>query len=483
MRHFGTLAFAATLFSLACTCRAVSPILQAKDLAGTWQGALSVGGTRLRLVLILKKEVDGTYSGTMDSIDQQAMGIPISKASYLDGKVRIEVDSVKGHYEGLMSADGSAITGTWTQGETFPLDLVRDSKLPVTKRPQNPVKPYPYLEHEVTYVVGTKDSLLAATLTVPRGKGPFPAVVLITGSGPQNRDEALMGHRPFLVLSDYLTRRGIAVLRADDRGVGKSKGSFDEATTLDFSWDAEAGVRFLAGRKEIDPKRIGLIGHSEGGLIAPMVAARCKQVAFIVLMAGTGVDGQQIVDRQGALIAKASGASDAEIAATAAVQKRLFGLLRTERDPTVREKKAREMLGSTYDGLPDSDRKKAGPREAFILGQVRSVLTPWFEMFLTLDPTVALRKVKCPVLAINGEKDLQVDPTQNIAPIAAALRAGGNKRFTTKVLPNLNHLFQTCKTGSPSEYAQIEETISPGALKVMGDWLTTQTRPTRRLMR
>ncbi len=446
-----------------------------KDIAGTWQGALSVSGVKLRLVFHIKKASDGSYSGTLDSIDQQANGIAMSAISLKDSKVFIEVNVIKGHYDGELSADGSAISGTWVQGVPLPLDLKRDSNVPVLKRPQNPNPPFPYAAEEVTYKNSIQNVQLAATLTLPKGKGPFPAVVLITGSGPQDRDESLMGHRPFLVLADYLTRRGIAVLRADDRGVGQSKGAFGTANTYDFSTDAEAGVGYLQTRKEINPKQIGLIGHSEGGLIAPMLAARSKEIAFIVMMAGTGVNGAEILYKQGELISKAGGGTDKDASTTIDFQKKIFNIIMSDPDTKSAELKVRALLAGAYDKLSEEAKKSVGTQKAFEDAQVNVVLSPWFRYFLSLDPAVYLRKVKCPVLAINGEKDLQVYPPQNIPAIDAALKAGGNKDYKTKILPGLNHLFQTCKTGAPSEYGEIEETISPKALETMGDWITAHT--------
>ncbi len=327
------------------------------------------------------------------------------------------------------------------------------------KRPQNPVKPYPYRDEDVAYDNKVQNVTLAATLTLPQGTGPFPAVVLITGSGPQDRDESLLGHKPFLVLSDYLTRHGIAVLRADDRGVGKSTGIFSKATTADFATDTEAGIAYLKTRKEIDPRKIGLIGHSEGGVIAPMIAARNKDVAFIVMMAGTGVPGDQIIPAQSEAIEVASGKDPAEAAKNAANEKEMLKLVETEKDQAVLEKELKEKM-------------KGDTPEAQIGAQIAQLTSPWFRYFLTYDPAVALRHVNCPVLALNGSLDKQVLPSQNLPPIRQAL--AGNKRAEIDELPGLNHLFQTAKTGSPAEYAAIEETIAPVALDKMATWILKQ---------
>jgi pimeloyl-ACP methyl ester carboxylesterase len=336
-------------------------------------------------------------------------------------------------------------------------------------RPQEPKKPYPYDEEEVAYENKRDGVKLAGTLTFPRGKGPFPTVLLITGSGPQDRNESLLGHKPFLVLADYLTRQGIAVLRVDDRGMGGSTGSVPNSTTENFAADVMAGIEFLKTRKEIDPKRIGLIGHSEGGMIAPLVAAQNGDVAFIVLMAGAGVTGEEILYLQGAMIMKASGASAGQLAKQRATQESMFKILKEEKDPAAAEKRLREELSKS---LTEEEKKKA---EQAIAAQIKLVNTSWFRFFLTLDPRPALRKVKCPVLALNGENDLQVPANENLREIEAALKAGGNNDVTIARLPKLNHLFQTSETGSPNEYIKIEETIAPVALRTIGDWILKRT--------
>jgi fermentation-respiration switch protein FrsA (DUF1100 family) len=328
-------------------------------------------------------------------------------------------------------------------------------------RPQNPIKLYPYHEEEVTYANTLQGDTLAATLTVPSGKGPFPAVLLIVGSGAHDRDESLLGHKPFLVLADYLTRRGILVLRADKRGVGKSTGDYGSATTADFATDAEAGVKYLKTRSEVDPHRIGLIGHSEGGTIAPMVASQDRDVAFIVMMAGTGLPGEQVIVDQLRLISEAGGLSPEKAEKNADQERELLSLVVDEKNDVLLESELREKL---------SGRLPAAQVDA----QIKLVMSPWYRYFLTYDPATALRKVKCPVLAIDGSKDLQVPPTENLSAIRKALEDGGNGDFEVDELPGLNHLFQTAKTGSPSEYAGIEETISPLALDKIASWILKQ---------
>ncbi|HYM78741.1 MAG TPA: alpha/beta fold hydrolase [Candidatus Dormibacteraeota bacterium] len=432
------------------------------DIDGAWLGTLDTGTMKLRVVFHIVNTDEG-LSATLDSLDQGLKGMSTSSVTRDGPALKIEVKNVGGVFEGKIAPDLSSIDGTWTQGSAMPLVLkpVKNLAELEPKRPQNPARPYPYHEEEVTYENKTQNVTLAATLTIPQGKGPFPGVLLITGSGPQDRDETLLGHRPFLILSDYLTRHGIAVLRADDRGMGKSTGVFSKATTADFATDAEAGVAYLKTRAEIDPHKIGLVGHSEGAMIAPMVAARNQDVAFIVMMAGTAVPGDQVIVAQMEAIDVANGKKPEDAARSAAKQREVMRLIETEKDQAVLEKELRETMSG------------AGT-EAQIGMEIRQFTSVWFRYFLTYDPATALRQVTCPVLAINGSLDKQVLPDQNLPVIRKALKEGGNKHFEVDELPGLNHLFQTAKTGSPAEYAQIEETMSPVALEKMSTWILKQ---------
>ena len=449
--------------------RAVAPVktehkpAKPSDIDGTWMGSLDTGAVNLRVVFHILNAEDG-LTATMDSPDQGMKDLSASSVTRNGASLKIEAKGIGGVFEGTIAADQSSIDGNWSQGgSSLPLLLkrVKDQAELELKRPQVPKKPYPYREEEVTYANRTQNVTLAATFTIPQGKGPFPAVLLITGSGPQDRDESLLGHKPFLILSDYLTRHGIAVLRADDRGTGKSTGVFSGATTADFSTDTEAGVAYLKTRPEVDPHKIGLIGHSEGGVIAPMVAARNKDVAFIVMMAGTGVTGDQILPAQAEAIAVASGTNPDEAAKNAAKEKEMLTLVETEKDQSVLEKELKEKMAGD---VPDAQ----------IGMQILQITSPWFRYFLTYDPASALRKVTCPVLAINGSLDKQVLPDQNLPAIRKALDEAGNKRVEIDELPGLNHLFQTAKTGAPTEYAEIEETMSPVALEKITSWILKQ---------
>lgn len=443
--------------------------------AEIWEGKLQAApGIALRLVLKITRADDGLHA-KLDSPDQGAKDLPVEKIAIAEGKLTFTMPAIRGAYTGTLDASGSKATGEWTQGGAkLPLVMEKVEKASELKRPQEPKPPFPYKAEEVGYDTEGGKVHLAGTFTIPdpaTHKGPYPAVLLISGSGPQDRDEALLGHRPFLVLADALTRRGIAVLRVDDRGVGGSTGDTMKSTTEDVAGDVLAGVKWLRARKEVAPKRVGLIGHSEGGLVAPMVAARTPDVAFIVLIAGPGLPGDEIVVRQGELIARAMGKTDdKELAKSTALQRALLDIAKTEKDAEAIKAKARPLLEKAIAEMTPEEKKASGGAAA-LDGRLAVLATPWFRFFLTYDPRPTLRKVKCPVLALNGEKDLQVPPKENLAEIARALAAGGNKHVETRELPGLNHLLQTARTGSPAEYATIEETMAPSALRLIGDWI------------
>lgn len=463
----------------------------AGGIEGIWQGKLKIGGgAELRLVVHISRK-DGKLTGTLDSPDQGAKGLPLEDVEWKDGTLRFELKVGRGSYEGKANKDGTEVEGTWKQGgASFPLTFKHSDKGPEpAPRPQTPKWPFPYREEEVGYDNKKAGVHFAGTLTLPRGDGPFPAVLLITGSGPQDRDETIFEHKPFLVLADYLTRRGIAVLRVDDRGVGGSTGRNSDGTTAEFADDALAGVEFLKGRKEINPHRIGLAGHSEGGIIAPLAATKSSDVAFIVMMAGTALSGEEILYLQGTAILRAAGADDEAVHRQRAIQEKIFAVLRAEKDNAAAEKKLRELFQAeaaqasskekeTKEKAKGDGKSSKGEEEtaAVLEGRAKQLLTPWFRFFLQYDPAPALRQVTCPVLAINGEKDRQVPPRENLPAIAKALMEGGNPDVTVRELPSLNHLFQHAKTGGVGEYGMIEETIAPIALEVIGDWIVQHTR-------
>jgi fermentation-respiration switch protein FrsA (DUF1100 family) len=449
--------------------------LNGQDITGQWNGALKVQGMQLRIVFNITGNDKG-YSATMDSPDQGAKGIPVTSVTFTDSKLKLEITNIRMEYNGELKEN--TIIGTFKQnGMEFPMNLSKEKiEKQVVKRPQNPVQPYPYYSEEVTFPNSNAGINLAGTLTLPSQEGKYPAVILITGSGPQNRDEELMGHKPFLVLSDYLTRQGIAVLRYDDRGVSQSKGDFKSATTVEFASDVESAISYLKTRNEILSKKIGLVGHSEGGIIAPLVAAHSKDVNFIVLLAGTGIRGDKLLLLQQALLAKTTGIPETEIQKSREINTKAFEIVMKSVNVETLKADLRKFLVETMKSSPDYAKPKGMTDDDFISLQVNQITSPWMLYFIKYDPAIALEKVKCPVLAVNGEKDLQVPAKVNLPAIEMALKKGGNKQVTTKEFPGLNHLFQECKTGSPSEYAEIDQTFSPVALDFVAQWILLKTK-------
>jgi len=463
-------------FSILLISLLASISLSAQDITGQWNGALKVQGTQLRLVFNVTK-IDNGVSSTMDSPDQGAKGIPTTTTSFENSILKITIASAKIEYEGTLGKD-NVIVGTFKQGgQSFPMNLSKE-KIEKEKliRPQETIKPYPYYSEDITFENKKAGISLAGTLTLPNKDGVFPVVILISGSGPQNRDEELLGHKPFLVLSDYLTKNGIAVLRYDDRGTALSKGDFKTATSADFATDVESAITYLKTRKEINKKKIGLIGHSEGGLIAPMVASKSKDVAFIVLLAGTGIQGDRILLLQQKLIGKASGVSDEDLQKSELENRKVFDIVNKSTNLEKLNIDLTDFIKQTLKDNPNTEKPEGMNDDDFVKLQVKQIATPWMQYFIKYNPAPALEKVKCPVLAINGEKDLQVPPKENLEAIKKSLTKGGNKKVTIKEFPNLNHLFQECKTGSPDEYATIEQTFSPIALTEILKWLQTQTK-------
>lgn len=432
---------------------------------GNWSGEMELSGSKLELIYKISLEENGELSAKMDVPAQGARDLPVSKAEVKTDSIFLQVAMIAGRFEGKMIND-TTISGNWSQsGLNFPLTLNRTEKVTELKRPQTPQPPFPYREEEVSYENTKAGIKLAGTLTIPENAENFPAVILISGSGAQDRDETIFEHKPFLVIADYLTRNGIAVLRVDDRGVGGSEGNTGNATSEDFAGDVLAGIEFLKTRKEVNSSKIGLIGHSEGGIVAPVVANKTSDVAFVVLLAGPGIPGEQIIYEQGRLIGLASGMTEEQVEQNRKTQEAIFNIIKTEKDSAIRlDRLQRTFTGGMYP-MMNEDQKKAVDQ------QISAVNSPWFSHFLKYDPYPALTKLKCPVLALIGEKDLQVPPNSNLPAIEKALAEGGNKNFKTLELPGLNHLFQQCETGAVAEYAQIEETISPEVLEIISEWI------------
>jgi pimeloyl-ACP methyl ester carboxylesterase len=458
----------------------------AAGVAGDWSGTLNAGGVQLRLVVHFTPKPGGGLAGTLDSIDQPGSnGLPFSLVRQTGAMVHAESALIHAVFDGTLDGAGKTITGHWTQTVPLPLTLTRmtaamRAALGRNDRPQEPKPPYPYTSEDVSFPGGAAGVTLAGTLTLPLAStgenGPSPAAVLISGSGPNDRDETILRHKLFLVLADSLTRRGIAVLRYDKRGIGKSTGSYAQATSADFAADAGAAFAYLRTRPQVNARKIGLIGHSEGGLIAPMVAAKSPDVAFLVLLAGTGIPGERIIAEQSALIGHAEGASDADVAKSQVMEKKLLAVAAHETDPAAARTQIQALMRQAMATMTPAQKKTMGDPAPLIRAQSAALASPWFHFFLTYDPAPTLKQVHCPVLALDGSLDLQVPPSENLAAIGAALKAGGAADVTTTELPGLNHLFQTAKTGSPSEYGRIEETLAPVLLTTVGDWIAAREK-------
>ncbi|MDR1153805.1 MAG: alpha/beta hydrolase [Bacteroidales bacterium] len=440
-----------------------------QDITGQWNGVLSVQGASLRIVFHVHKTGTG-YTSTMDSPDQGARGIPVTAAAFDGSKLSLTVSSIGLTYEGEFKTD--SVVGTLKQsGMSFPMTLKRAPvEIKPVVRPQEPKPPYPYRSEEITFENKAAGITLAGTLTMPLTGADFTAVILITGSGAQDRNEEIMGHKPFLVIADYLTRHGIAVLRYDDRGTAKSTGDFRSATTADLAADAESAVAWLKTRKDINKRKIGLMGHSEGGIIATMVAARSKDAGFMVMLAGTGIRGDSLLLLQEELIYRASGMPEDRIAETCKINSELFRMI-VHAKGTLSQQEIIDFMKTS----PEIDIAAVTPEgmtgDDYMKQFAGSMASPWMQYFLRCDPAPALERVKCPVLAVNGDKDLQVPAKVNLPAISRALKKGGNKNVTVKEYPGLNHLFQECTTGSPGEYASIEQTFSPAVLKDITEWI------------
>lgn len=438
---------------------------------GLWQGAIETHGMRLRFQLHVYHDPDKQLIAALDSLDQQVSGLPASHVSLKDPIFRFEIPSVAGVYEGSLNAAKNEITGNWSQtsADNLPLNFKRSDQTLELRRPQTPQPPFPYREEEVSFENPGQGVTLSGTLTLPKGNGPFPAAVLIAGSGPQDRDEALAKHRPFFVIADALTRKGIAVLRYDKRGIGKSTGNADAATTMDLAGDAQAALNYLKSRKEIDSTRIGMLGHSEGAIIAPYLAGKSKDVAWLVLLAAPATKGEDTLLNQSELIGRAGGLTDPQIDASLEFDQVAYKMVRQEKDP--------EVLSEKLLGLVKDSGLEAALPPAALETELRVLMSPWLRFFLDYDPVPNLKSVKCPVLALYGLKDLQVAAATNEPLLKQAFEESGNAQVEVKKLPELNHLFQHAYMGTPSEYAAIEETFSPEVLSLVVDWVAGQSFP------
>jgi pimeloyl-ACP methyl ester carboxylesterase len=440
-----------------------------QEIVGDWFGFIENQGSKLKLVFHIEKK-NGLYAGTMDSPDQGAYGLKINLVSKNGAKIIFDMSSIGIKYEGnLVSND--TLKGQFIQGQfNAPLVLSKSiTEIPKTpNRPQEPRFPILYKQKEVVFQNTIDNVELSGTLTMPRGKGPFPAVVLVSGSGPQNRDEELLNHKPFLVLADFFTRNGFAVLRYDDRGVGKSKGDFQNATTSNFAYDALAAFNYLHSLDKINKDKIGIIGHSEGGMIAPMVAAADTQVRFIVLLAGPGIPISQLMLKQTEVTSRLAGISEEEILVSQELNRKFYDILLNESNNDSAKIKIERIVNEHVASM-DAELGKQIVDELPKITQ--TMLSPWFRYFINFNPEHYLKQINCPILALNGSLDCQVSAVENLDGIRKSVKETNNQNVYTYIMPDLNHLFQHCKTGSVDEYATIEETFSLEVMEIMRDWI------------
>ena len=424
------------------------------QIEGYWKGEIDLGTLKLEMAFNITANENG-YSATLDVPAQGAFDVPVDETTFQDGHLQLTMSAMDASYSGMLKDD--VIEGEFTQhGMTFTLNLVKAEKKEQKKtRPQDPQPPFDYHIEEVTFINEKEGNTLVGTLTIPKGEGQFPAMVLVSGSGQQNRDEELMNHRPFWVIADYCALHGIAVLRYDDRGIGGSTGEVENATSLDFSYDAEAAFDYLRNRKEINASKVGILGHSEGGVINFMVSARRPEVAFLVSLAGPSVNGIEVLKEQQAAILRASGMSEEAVQFSGNANAQLFDIIEASSSREEADSLMRQLV------------KGWGYNEELTEQTVSQMTMPWMYSFLKYVPTEAIVKANCPALLLNGSKDLQVIASQNLPGYEKIIADYGKTNLTLRDLPDLNHLFQHCEIGSPNEYFTIEETISPEVLEMI----------------
>ncbi len=443
-------------------------VLTVPALVGNWRGAIDPEGVNQQVGLVLE-DANGVLTGTILFPDQGA-SVPLLIQEASEGSLSFVLEGAPGNQGFSGTLSGDVLEGEFSaNGQTFPARLERSSETLGIRRPQEPQPPFPYATEEVTVKSG--DVTLAGTLSLPEGPGPFPAVLFVTGSGPQDRDEALYGHKPFLVISDALVKAGFATLRLDDRGVGGSSGDFDRASYDDFAADVMAGLEHLATRPEIDASKMGLLGHSEGGYIAPLAISQGADAAFFVDIAGPSVDGLSVLELQNHLIFRNQGASEEMIADQLRFLGDLTQAVREERLDDAKQLQ-REQIVEQIEALPEDQRPDGAQLEELISAQEANLESQWFRDFLTFDPQPYLRTLTVPTLAIYGKLDLQVPAVQSSGVMAGTLTRAGNEDVTVVSFDDANHLMQPSVAGEFPEYGQIETTVKPEVLELIVSWLS-----------
>ncbi len=436
---------------------------------GTWQGAIAVANMRMRLQMHVSHDDKGKLLASIDSLDQSIQGIPASKVAEKDGELSFAIPTFQAEYRGTLSASKNELAGEWSQNDSVEkLDFRRSDKPLELQRPQNPAKPYPYTVEEASFFADDGKVALAGTLTVPQGAGPFAAAVLI-GEGPADRDATIAGHKPFLVLADLLTRKGIVVLRYDKRGTAQSTGNSERTTMEDLTSDAGAALTYLKARKEVDAKRVGIIGLGEGGILAAQIAARSTDLDWLVLLAAPATSGEQTLLRQSELIARTGGLPEEQIARSQQFDRMAYA--------AVREEKTASALEARLNALIEKSGLSASMPPAALQAQIRLMTTPWFRQYLDFNPAPVLQAIKCPVLALNGDRDLQVDADETVPLLRQSYEKSGNKDFTVVEIQGVNHLFQKAQSGSPALYGAIEETMAPEVQNTISGWVAKHSTP------
>ena len=455
----------------------------AEPLIGTWQGTVATLGYTFAVAIHVGIE-EGQPAIKLDAVNSRLLGFTAKNVAVDGRSVRFTMPSTA--FEGAVDDNGD-LCGMWSSGlRKIDVKLRPTPNVVLPKRPQEPRAPLPYQVHEVAYSYVPSEGLktlqsaaaskpdaisFAGRLTVPPGDGPHPAVVLVSGSGPDTRDAPIMGHRLFLVLSDYLTRQGFAVLSYDERGCGKSTGDFGGATLADLAMDVRAGVAFLRGRTEVDQERVGLIGHSEGGMVAPMVATGpdAASIKFVVSLAGPAEDAETLLSRQFRALRQLRGMQSSDIDLLDDLFHAQCTLLRAEPDPEKCHTQIEAAVNDVWSKLSADGKGHLSHHVGNLMATTIRMNTPKSRTWLHHDVAAPLRKLQCPTLVLVGSKDLQVDADANLAAAREALQ--DNYQVTMRKLDGLNHLFQECTTGSYAEYATIEQTMSPTALQAISEWL------------
>ncbi|PUZ24261.1 hypothetical protein GA0116948_107150 [Chitinophaga costaii] len=445
------------------------------DITGNWYSVLNVNGHKLRINLILQKKSDTSYSGQLLSPDQMKTGLPLTRAALHGDTLFLEVATANARFEGVWDYRASAYIGSYKQnGLSLPTGFSRTETSVQDiqpNRPQNPKPPFNYVVQEVLIPNDSARLTLAGTFTRPSRNKRYPVVVMITGSGPQDRDETVFGHKPFWIIADQLTRDGVAVLRYDDRGVGASTGAYGTAGIADFASDAKAAIAYLRTRPDVDVNHIGLLGHSEGGNILQVVAADNPQVAFAISLSGPGVKGEDMMLKQNELVYRSIGAPDTVVNNRLSNMKALFDIVTTQTEKDIIKQQLTAEATKQYAALSPEDKAKM-PEAQYVVSIVTSLMSPEMSSILRFDPAAYLPRIHCPFLAIGGSRDVQVDADQNLKGMEAELRKGGNKKLTIRKFDGLNHLLQECQECTVGEYKTLEQSISPTVVDFISNWVT-----------